>query len=382
MPKQRSALFVLGLATALPAVLVGCSGGSSPSAEPDARYSGTCLESAPSDGKPVAGTAVRNSLEGVTLTFAGYGGDFQDAQKSSFTDPFAECTGATVLQDSVDSAKLRAMVQAGDVSWDVVYAGQGPIANACGELATDVDTSKVDVEDLDSGLMSPCQVPLDVEPSFTVYNTEMFGDSPPTSMADFFDTQKYPGKRLIFGKPSETDYPLWGQIARMLGWTEASGDPFPHEQVLDKLASIKNDLVYYQTGAEQVQRLEQADVAFASTWAARVYAAAQNGAPFETLDVPAYGNVDAYVPQGVKNSDAAFALLNYMMGPAQQAALTETSVYGPTNSTSNPQVPDDMRPWVLDQAQLKEAMNVSTPLWLSKEMTDQHMADRQQLLVG
>jgi putative spermidine/putrescine transport system substrate-binding protein len=352
-----------------------------PAPEPSASDS-TCVDSAAADGKPVAGTAVRDSLKGVTLTFAAYGGEFQDAQQKVFTDPFAACTGAKVLQDATDLTKLQAMQKAGDVKWDVVYAGGPPVASTCGEIGLDIDPSKVDLSQSLLDPISTCQANLDVEPNFIVYNTDTFKDEPPTTVEDFFDTEKYPGKRLIWGIPSYPDYGLWGQIAGMLGWSEDSGEPFPYDEVVARLDSIKSDLVYYQTGAEQVQKLEQGDVAFASVWAARAYVAAENGAPYERIDDSAFSIADVFVPVGTKNEDAAFALVNYMMGAEQQSALTEVSVYGPANKNAKPEIPDAMIPWVLTAEQVEAAMNVTTPYWMSQEMNDRQIADRQKFFIG
>ena len=352
----------------------GASGSSAPSTD--------CLDSAPADGKVVAGTAVRDSLKGVTLTFAAFGGDFQAAQEKVFTEPFAECTGAKVLQDSTDLAKLQAMQKAGDVKWDVVYAGGSPVANGCGTIGLDVDLTKVDLSASVAAQPSPCQANLDVEPGFILYNTDKFKDNPPITLKDFFDVAKFPGKRLIWGTPSYPDVTLWGQIARMLGWTEESGKPFPHDEVVAQLETIKPYLEYYQTGGESVQKLEQGEVAFGSIWAARAYFATQNGAPYERIDDVAYGVAAAFVPVGTKNEAGAWALLNYMMGAEQQARLTELSVYGPANKNSTPTVPEDMKRWVLTPDEVTAAINTSTPFWMTKEMNDAQVAARQKFFIG
>src|SRR4051794_20273120 len=54
------------------------------------------------------------SFEGRQMTFASWGGAYQDAQKKAYCDPFAAASRVTILQDGpVDDAKTRAMGESG-----------------------------------------------------------------------------------------------------------------------------------------------------------------------------------------------------------------------------------------------------------------------------
>src|SRR5690348_15613420 len=56
-----------------------------------------------------------------TVTFVGWGGEGQDAMKKAWADPFEAATGIKVLQDGpTDYGKFKAMVESGNVTWDVV----------------------------------------------------------------------------------------------------------------------------------------------------------------------------------------------------------------------------------------------------------------------
>ena len=61
------------------------------------------------------------ALKGETLTFVSYGGIYQDGQAKAAINPFATESGAKILQDGpTDNAKIKAQVQAGNVTWDVI----------------------------------------------------------------------------------------------------------------------------------------------------------------------------------------------------------------------------------------------------------------------
>ena len=67
------------------------------------------------------GAFAAGKYEGKRVVFASWGGAYQDAEKAAYCDPFAQKTGATVVQDGpVSVAKFRAMAVSGDALWDVV----------------------------------------------------------------------------------------------------------------------------------------------------------------------------------------------------------------------------------------------------------------------
>src|SRR5690606_25403707 len=67
-------------------------------------------------GASLTGTAMAEA----TLTYAGYGGALQRAEEPAWIEPFmAANPGVTVVYDTVDYAKLKSMVESGNVEWDV-----------------------------------------------------------------------------------------------------------------------------------------------------------------------------------------------------------------------------------------------------------------------
>ena len=154
-----------------------------------------------------AGTIKADALKGVTLTFVSYGGIYQDGQMAAAVDPFAKESGAQILQDGpTDNAKIKAQVDSGNVTWDVIDSTNVFTAQHCGDLFMPIDTSIVDISKIPPGAKTDdCSVPAMQYGLIVVYNTEKYGANPPKTWADFFDTAKYPGKRAIQGKPGELD---------------------------------------------------------------------------------------------------------------------------------------------------------------------------------
>ena len=67
------------------------------------------------------------------LTVVSWGGAYQEAQRKAYFEPFMKKTGKKVLDESYNGemAKIRAMVEANNVTWDVVQVESPELINAC-----------------------------------------------------------------------------------------------------------------------------------------------------------------------------------------------------------------------------------------------------------
>ncbi|WP_416443619.1 ABC transporter substrate-binding protein [Leucobacter sp. HNU] len=333
--RARRGLAIVAGAAALALTLAGCSGG----------------EQAPAPthdlGKPVAGEIKADSLAGVTLTFAGSGGVFQDGQQKALWDPFAKASGATFTQDAFDAGKLKAMVDAGNVSWDVVNTTQFDTARGCGTLYEEYDMSKVDTSKIPKGTITDkCMVPQILYGLVLVYNTEKFGANPPTSAADFFDTQKFPGKRTVsqstYVDPQTVEFALTAQGKDLKKLT-----PEDIPGAFDMYKKLGNNVIGWTTGAQAQQQLESGEAVMGLVWSGRGYGAANAGAKVAPMWNQWMIMVDSNgIPKGVKDKDAAFAAVNYSLGAEQQAKMTELTSYGGVNVDAKPKLTPLLEKWM------------------------------------
>lgn len=332
---RRSFALAAGTA-ALALTLVGCSGGAEPEAAPERDL-----------GTPVAGEIKAGALDGVTLTFAGSGGVFQDGQKAALWDPFAEASGATFNQDAFDAGKLKAMVDSGNVSWDIVNTTQFDTARGCGTLFEKYDYSQIDVSKIPEGTITDeCMVPQILYGLVVAYNTDAFGDNPPTSAADFFDTEKFPGKRTVsqstYVDPQTVEFALTAQ-----GKDLKDLKPEDIEGAFDMYKDLGDDVIGWTTGAAAQQQLESGEAVMGLVWSGRGYGAAAAGAPIAPMWEDWMIMVDSNgIPKGVKDKQAAFAAVNYSLGAEQQAKMTEETSYGGVNVDAKPQMDELLSTWM------------------------------------
>ena len=148
------------------------------------------------------------------MTIVSWGGAYSASQKNAYHDPYSANTGVTIINDESSAeavAKLRAMSEAGNVTWDVVDVVAADAIRLCDEgLAMEIDpdtmlaaapdgTSAAD--DFGDLMVSDCFIPQIVYSTTFGYRTDMVGDTPPTSVCAVFDTDAYPGKRSLEKRP-------------------------------------------------------------------------------------------------------------------------------------------------------------------------------------
>lgn len=315
--------------------IAGCSGGGTVAA-PDRTLA-----------PPVAGEIAQGALSGTTLTFASTGGIVEEGTKTAIWDPFEKQSGATVVQDAYDEAKLKAMVESGQVVWDITVASQFSLASWCGTLYEKIDFSQVDTSKVPEGLTTDCSIPQISYGMVVVYNTDKFGDNPPTSLADFFDTTKYPGKRGVNMTPYVDPQTL--EIALLAEGKDPKDfttDDIP--AAIAKYRSLGSDLVGWTSGAQAQQQLESGEVAMSLVWSGRGYGAAAAGAKVAPIWNEWTLLTDSLaIPKGAKDVQASLAALNYYLGADQQAALTEQTSYGGSNIDSKPSVDPLLSDWLV-----------------------------------
>ncbi|MEU5546543.1 ABC transporter substrate-binding protein [Streptomyces sioyaensis] len=293
-----------------------------------------------SSGPAKAGTVKKDALKGAQMTFVSYGGFYQAGQQKAATDPFAKESGAVVKGDGpTDYAKIKAQVDSGSVTWDVVDTDSIWAQAQCGKLLMPLDYSIIDKSKIPSGLATKCAVPAMQYGFVLVYNKKKYGSHPPTGWKDFYDTKKFPGKRSLYGNPGDAMIGAYESALLADGVSADKLYPLDTAKAEKKLDSIRKDLVFWKTGAESQQQVESGEVDMAMMWSGRAYAAIKNGAPYAPQWNQYFPLMDTLVvPKGTKNPKAAMALINYYLGAAQQAKLTKLTSYSPVNTDAKPKL--------------------------------------------
>ncbi|WP_264658095.1 ABC transporter substrate-binding protein [Azospirillum canadense] len=318
-----------------------------------------------------AGVALATSVQARELTVVSYGGAYQAAQKIAFFEPFKKATGVPMNDESWDGGigVLRAKVQGGAATWDVVQIESEELALGCEEgLFEHIDFSRIGGEEQYlPATVDPCGVGANVYDFVLGYDKDKIKDAP-KSWADFFDTKKYPGKRgLRQGAKTTLEIALMADgvapkdVYKVLATEEGI------DRAFKKLDTIKNDIVWWKAGAQPPQLLASGEVAMTSVYNGRIDAANKNEKKnFGLVWNGALYTIDSWVIlKGSPNKDAAYKFLDFAGKPENQAKLSENIAYG----TSNKNAPAKLSPAVLHglptaPENMKNAVEINVAFWL------------------
>jgi len=132
------------------------------------------------------------------ITVISFGGASQKAQDKAYYAPFTKATGVKVVAGEYngEQAKVKAMVEAGNVTWDVLEVESPELVRGCEEgLFEKIDFAQVgDKADFVPAAVSECGVGIFVWSTALAYNADRLKEAP-TSWADFWNVDKFPGKR-------------------------------------------------------------------------------------------------------------------------------------------------------------------------------------------
>ncbi|MQB10024.1 MULTISPECIES: polyamine ABC transporter substrate-binding protein [Agrobacterium] len=267
------------------------------------------------------------------LVFSSWGGTTQDAQKAAWAEKFMVSSGINVLQDGpTDYGKLKAMVEANGVTWDVVdvegdYAAQaGPTG-----LLEKLDFAVIDKTKLDPRFVTDYSVG-SFYYSFVIGCNVDAVAACPKSWADLFDTAKFPGKRTFYkwSAPGVIEAALLAD-----GVAAEKLYPLDLDRAFKKLDTIKFDIIWWSGGAQSQQLIASAEAPFGSVWNGRMTALEKSGVKVETSWEQNITAADSLVvPKGTKNKDAAMKFIALATSAQAQADMATATGYAPVNIES------------------------------------------------
>ena len=282
------------------------------------------------------------AMAAESVNFVSWGGSTQDAQKQAWADPFSKASGITVVQDGpTDYGKLKAMVESGNVQWDVVDVEADFALRAAAEgLLEPLDFNTIQRERIDPRFVSDHGVGSFFFSFVLGYNEGKLGANKPVDWSALFDTKTYPGKRALYKWPSP------GVLELALLADGVAPDklyPLDLDRAFNKLDTIKKDIVWWGGGAQSQQLLASGEASLGQFWNGRVYALQQDGAPVGVSWKQNLVMADFLViPKGAKNKDAAMKFLANAASAKGQAEFANLTAYAPVNLDSVSQLKPEL----------------------------------------
>jgi putative spermidine/putrescine transport system substrate-binding protein len=236
---------------------------------------------------------------------------------------------------------VRAQVEAENVTWDIVdvLPHEGRVGCDEGlfeELPRDKFTPAPDGTSMDDDIVievpNDCVVPQIFWSYMAFYDEKTFPDEKPTTIADFFDIEKFPGKRGIHTWPNALiEMALLADGVAVPDIYDVMSTEEGIDRAFAKLDTIKDDVVFWSSGAKPLEFVKSGETALALAYNGRVGAAIlSEGESFVPIwDGQVIEEEWLVMIKGTPNYDEALDFLIHASAPEQQAGQAKWINYGP-----------------------------------------------------
>ncbi len=306
----------------------------------------------------LAGTAGADGHMAGEMTIVSWGGAYSASQQNAYHDPYMEKTGISIINDESSPeavAKLRAMNEANNITWDLVDVEAADAIRLCDEgLAMEIDHDEMLAaapdgtsasDDFGDMIVSDCFIPQIVFSTTFGYRTDMVpaGAEPPTGACDVFDLETYPGKRALNKQPIANmewallcDGVAYEDVYDLLETEEGQARAFA------KLDTIKDETLWWSAAAEPIQWLADGEIFMGSTYNGRLFALIEEQKQpvgmawnWQMFDLDGW-----IVPEGLPDARLARVMdyVNFATDTQRLADQAKFISYGPARASSAPLV--------------------------------------------
>ena len=220
--------------------------------------------------------------EGRSITVVSFGGSYAKASVKAYHEPFMQETGIDIKLDEYNGglAQIRAQAETGNVNWDVVDLNATDVLRGCDEgLLEEIDHAALPpapdrtpaVEDFVTTTLD-CGVAVTIFADVYAYNKEKFPGAKPTTIGDFFDLERFPGRRGLRRRPNSTlEFALVADGVPADAVYAVLSTPEGIDRAFRKLDGIKSQVVWWEAGAQPPQMLVDGEVVMSTAFNGRIF---------------------------------------------------------------------------------------------------------------
>ena len=278
-----------------------------------------------------------------SLTVVSFGGSYARASQKAYHEPFTAATGIEVrLEDySGGLAQIRAQVETGKVYWDVVDLNVADAVLGCDEgllelIAVEDLPPAADgtpaADDFFPGTLTDCGMGTIFFSSIYAYHPQHFPDAKPETIEDFFDLERFPGRRGMRRVPGDNlEIALLADGVPIAEVYATLDTPEGVERAFRKLDTIKDHIVWWEAGAQPPQMLADGEVVMSTAYNGRIFnAQVLENQPFVIVwDGQILDNSQLVIVAGAPNLKAARTFIAFAGKPESMAAVSRYISYGP-----------------------------------------------------
>lgn len=305
----------------------------------------------------LAGSVVMSmafAAQAVELNVVSWGGAYTASQLKAYHQPYMEANPDVTL-NSIDYsgglAEVRAQSEAGNVTWDLVDVVVADAVRGCDEgLFMEIDHDELlapapdgapATEDFLEGTISDCFIPQIIYSYAFAYRTDAYEGEQPTTMADVFNLEKFPGKRTLQRSPvNNLEWALIADGVAPSDVYDVLDTPEGVERAFDKLGTIKDEVIWWTEGAVPAQLLADGEVVFGTGYNGRLFSAiVEEGQPLEMIWDGQVLDIDGWaIPAEGSNKEEVLKFVKFATDTQRLADQAKYISYGPARKSSLPLV--------------------------------------------
>lgn len=304
------------------------------------------------------------------LTIISFGGATKAAQDQAYFKPFEQSGAGKVVAGDYNGelSKVKAMVSVGQISWDVVEVESPELLRGCEEgLFERLDPALLgNGSDYIANTVSECGVASYVWSMVLAYNAAKL-DTPPASWADFWDVQRFPGKRgLRKGAKYTLEAALLADGVARDDLYKVLSTPAGVARAFAKLDQLKPYIQWWEAGAQPPQWLAANDVVMSAAYNGRIAVAQKEGTNLGIVWNGGLYDPDHWaIVRGSPNKALAERFIVFASQAENQKTFSMNIPYGPVNKQTVARLPEAIQTQLpTAPANMDKGLLVDSTFWV------------------
>ena len=311
-----------------------------------------------------------------TLNVVSFGGSYTRSQMLAYVRPWEAATGKFVnmIDYGGGLTEIRSQVSSVNVKWDVVDMEFSDLIAACRDglletadvsLIADGDDGTPANEDIPEKYLHECGYPSVVWSTVFAYSNLAFPDDKPSTVADFFDVTKYPGKRGLRRDPRGLlEWALMAEGVAPSDVYSVLSTPQGVAYAFETASVLKPHIVWWSSGREPVNMLSNGTVTMTAAWNGRLFGPiVEENMPISIVWDGQMVEVEYWaIPKGSPRLDNARSFIQFALQTKNMASQSNYISYGPVRKSSQALISDTVKPY-LPTSNLDNSVRVDSHWW-------------------
>ncbi len=293
---------------------------------------------------PVALRSNMSFAQAKELVLVNWGGDAINAYTKAYGEPFEKETGIKVKMDGSGPTEgaILAQAKSGSITWDIVDIDPfSAITLGKQGILEPIDYNIVDKTKSRPGFAWDHAMSSYFFSYVIAYDSEHYGENAPKGMADFFDIEKFPGKRTMY----KWGVSSWEAAALADGASPDKLYPLDIRKAHERIKAFKENVIaFWGGGAESQTTMLSGEAPMGIVWSTRA----------KLLEKETNGRIKYIWDQGLLSPGAlsvlkgnpggqenAMKFLASVQDPQRQLVMFDLLGQGPANPAADALIPAD-----------------------------------------